>query len=60
MPDVLPDETLEAYYARTSDLWLKEISSEFAEEAGGSKSTRLMDKMSRELCAMFWKKLTAK
>jgi hypothetical protein len=53
-PAVEPGETLEAYFARTSDLWIEEAQSEFPDE----KSKKILNKMAHELCKMFWGSLS--
>jgi hypothetical protein len=53
-PAVEPGETLDAYFTRTSELWMEEASSEFPDE----KSKKILKKMAHELCKMFWDSLT--
>ena len=54
-PKIEPNETLEAYYQRTNELWLSEASSEFPEE----KSKKILRQMAFELCTMFYENLKA-
>jgi hypothetical protein len=50
-----PNESLEAYFDRTTDLWIEEVSKEFPDE----KSNKVLRKMAYELCTMFWKNLSS-
>lgn len=49
-PNIEPNESLDDYFKRTTELWLSEASSEFPNE----KSQKVLNKMAYELCSMFW------
>ncbi len=52
-PKIEPNEKLEDYFSRTSELWISEAAKEFPEE----KSKKVLKKMGHELCTMFWQNL---
>jgi hypothetical protein len=49
-PKVEENETFDSYFKRTLEFWFKEASKEFPEE----KSKKVLNKMAKELCILFW------
>jgi len=54
-PNIEENETLDEYFNRNKEFWVKEVKSEF----GNETSEKKLNKLAYEFCSMFYKNLTS-